>query len=129
MKADCNKKGYQQSNLTNEQFRGLQKLKKRVQQGEIVIYATDKTNRLAITTCNLYLKMGLEHTSKDEEVNQEDITKCQSIINGHTSMFLKLTGAGENWDHSSMWMTVTVGRNGSTGWTSTTSRLERSGKS
>ena len=54
---DCNIKGFQKSNLTKEEMRGIQKIKKRVQDGELIVYGTDKTNRMAVTTSELYYKM------------------------------------------------------------------------
>ena len=41
----CTGDGEQKSNLTNEELRGMRKLKKRVKDGEILILKTDKSGK------------------------------------------------------------------------------------
>ena len=48
IKANCNERGEQKSNLTASEMRGLKSLKKRVKEGELVVVPTDKTGKLCI---------------------------------------------------------------------------------
>ena len=43
-----NEKGQQKSNLSRKEIGGLTKLRKRIQEGEIVILRTDKSSRMAV---------------------------------------------------------------------------------
>ena len=44
----CDDNGRQEMNLTREEMRGLKKLEKRKQDGEIVIINTDKSSKLCV---------------------------------------------------------------------------------
>ena len=47
----CDDKGNQKkSNLSNSQKRGIEKLKKRIKNGEVVISTTDKSGKLTVST-------------------------------------------------------------------------------
>ena len=70
---NCGKGGKQASNLTKSQISGLQSLRKRVKDGELVIIPTDKSGNLAIMTRATYLQAGLKHTYKDREVGWDHL--------------------------------------------------------
>ena len=46
----CDEKGRQGKNLTGKEMRGLRKLEKRKNEGEIVIIMTDKSSKLCVMT-------------------------------------------------------------------------------
>ena len=100
LKDNCSKEGNQTSNLSQSQQRGLAKLKKRIKAGDIMVVLTDKSGKLAVTTYKEYIQMGEVHTSKDTEVCEEKAKEVQRALNGHMSMWLKITNMGENWDHT-----------------------------
>merc|ERR1712081_99414 len=56
------------TNLTQSEKRGIDKLEKRVKAGKVVIFETDKSGKLAIATLDTYKKMGNPHTVNDVEV-------------------------------------------------------------
>ena len=93
----CQEDGEQKSNLTPAQMRGLKKIRKRIKAGEIVILLTDKSGKLAVTTMESYIKMGEVHIQEDREVTMESCKEIQRKLNGHMSMWLKISGMGENW--------------------------------
>ena len=95
----CNSRGEQRLNLTFSQRKGLQKLKKRIKNGEIVIMLTDKSGRFAATTPEIYAEMGKVHTNQDREISEEELKRLQRVQNGHVSMWFKMTNTGENWNH------------------------------
>ena len=95
----CGENGQLPSNLTPAQRRGMKKLKKRVDDGEIVVCQTDKSGKLAVMSMELYLQAGLVHTKKDKEVGLETVREVEKICNGHTAMWLKIWNAGADWKH------------------------------
>ena len=99
VKEHCNDKGAQPSNLSKQEMAGIAKLRKRVDSGSVVVMETDKCGRFAVATMEAYLEMGLVHTSKDREIDQEEVDEKEKLLNGHVSMLLKLTNMGEKWEH------------------------------
>ena len=61
---------------------------------------TDKTNRLAAVTPEVYLKMGESHIGTDREISLADVAEVQKTVNGHTSSWLKILGYGNTWVQS-----------------------------
>ena len=100
-KENCDEKGRQKSNLTISEMRGLKKLKKRISEGEIIICQTDKSGRLAVMPMDMYHEAAMVHIGKDVEVDFEEAEKTQNLLNGHVSMWLKMTGMGAQWEHES----------------------------
>ena len=70
-------KGIQESNLTEGESRGLEKLKKRVVDGVLVIVKTDKSGKFSIMSMEEYERAGAVHTRKDTEVTLEFLLKNQ----------------------------------------------------
>ena len=99
VKEKCTEKGEQKTNLTWSQKKGLRSLKKRVDEGEIIIMMTDKSGKFAVADVESYLDMGRVHTAKDREVDPDIVRRTQKLFNGHTSMWLKFMSIGENWEH------------------------------
>ena len=97
----CSEKGDQKLNLSKAQGRGLKKLKKRLKDGDLVIFMTDKSGKFAITDLVNYSKMGEVHTSKDIEVDAVEAKKTERRLNGHNSMWIKMAQFGSDWNHQS----------------------------
>ena len=95
----CTEKGEQKSNLTWSQRKGLKSLKKRTEEGEIIIMMTDKSGKFAVADVESYLEMGRVHTAKDREVGQDVVERTQRLFNGHTAMWLKFLNIGADWEH------------------------------
>ena len=96
---NCDEKGRQKSNLTVQQASGIRKLKKRMEEGEIIIAKTDKSGRLCVMPTETYIEAGSAHTAKDRVVDEEFIKKTQRTLNGHVSMWIKMLNQGANWEH------------------------------
>ena len=94
-----NIKDQQKTNLSAPQKRGLAYIWKRVKNGEIVVVMTDKSGKVAIMSMNDYMEAALVHCKKDEEVGSEFVEHNQKILNGHTSMWLKMFNVGSDWSH------------------------------
>ena len=63
----CNKRGEVKGNLTEEEKDGLRSLQKRMREKEIILM---KSEKLFITTREEYMKMGEEHTQRDEKIDR-----------------------------------------------------------
>ena len=61
---DCNKREEQTSNLTKEEKEGLESLRKRNKEGELMIVPTDKSARFSVMDLDTYMQAGLKHTKK-----------------------------------------------------------------
>ena len=97
----CTEGGKQKLNLTSAQARGLKSLRKRVEDGEIVVLPTDKTGKFAVMGREDYEQAGLVHGKGDDEVGWEIIKMEQREINGHVAMLIKIFNIGESWGHVS----------------------------
>jgi hypothetical protein len=76
--ANCSCDGDQKSNLSSEETRGLNSLRKRVREGDSVVLPTDKLGRFAIMSFQTYLEAGAVHTDGDREVGEEELKQNQS---------------------------------------------------
>ena len=98
MKVNCNERGEQRSNLSSSELSGLKSLRKRVEEGEIVVVQTDKTGKLCIMSREAYEEAGLVHTIKDEEVGQKKVEEVEREINGNVSLLAKFFRLGKAWN-------------------------------
>ena len=92
---NCKKNGDQKTNITREIDNGIKSLKKRIDNEEIIIMETDKSGKLAITSRETYLKLGDAHTAGDRLVSSQEIREIEKQLNGHSSMWIKMTGMAE----------------------------------
>ena len=93
---ECNKKGEVEGNLSEDEKEGLRSLQKRMKNKEIVILKTDKSGKLVVTNREEYIKMGLEHTKKDEEVTSKEVREMEKQVNGHVFFWVKMWGSGDS---------------------------------
>ena len=76
--------------------RGFRKLQRRVKNGEIVVYVTDKSGKFCITSLECYERQGAVHTAKDQEISWEDVTKIQRELKAHIKVTNLILDAGSN---------------------------------
>ena len=86
-------------NLTESERRGLSKLRKRIQKGEIVVVKTDKSGKLAVMEKEKYRIMGLKGCLEDRKIDRQELLKIEKKLNDHTRMLLKVFNAGESHNH------------------------------
>jgi len=84
------------SNLDATQKAGLQLLKERKKNQEIVIFQTDKTNSFSVDTLTNYRMAGQCHTEKDEVIDEKKTKSLETLMNAHGIMFTRILKAGEN---------------------------------
>ena len=74
--------------------RGLVSLQGRSREGEICIYKTDKSDRLCCDTVDNYDAAMREHVDKDVVVTENDYTKIEEEMNGHSVMWGRILNIG-----------------------------------
>ena len=107
-KEKCNKMGGQMPNLTKSQQEGLDSLKKRIKNMEVVICTTDKSGKFAIVGIEEYKRMGLKHTLKDKVITEEQAAKFQRQLIGHCKVWTKILNTGGDWGHRDRVMDTVV---------------------
>ena len=95
----CDEKGKQENNLTKEEMRGIRKLEKRKQAGEIVIIMTDKSSKLCVMKRSDYLLLGEVHVGKDTVIERDELIRREKILNNHSLSWCKMWNTGENHHH------------------------------
>ena len=82
----CNDKRMQEkTSLTLEEMRGLRKLEKRKNNGEIVVVQTDKSSKRCIMKRSDYLTLGEEHVGKDKVIGRTELLKIEKLLNNHAA--------------------------------------------
>ena len=71
------------SDLTFKERRGLKSIKKRINNGELMVTPTDKSGRFAVLSTEQYLASGRQHTSKDEKLCWRDVKYLRNQVNSH----------------------------------------------
>ena len=91
-----NAKNPRTDNLTPGEKRGLTKLRKRVKDGEIVIYESDKSGKLCCATPEVYKKQGDQHTVNDTVVDWKTVEDSLKDMKGLLRALNLIFQAGEN---------------------------------
>ena len=94
IKEFCNDKGDQKTNLSDEEIRGIKKIKKRVDEGGGVVMKTDKSGKMCISTKEKYIELGMQHVKGDREIGREELRSIERILNGHGMCWSKMWGTG-----------------------------------
>ena len=82
----CNNKGWlKKSNVSKEQLEGLKERKDKVNTGEMVVYATDKTNKLTADSMTNEGDALDKHTKDDKKKTNESDKKKEREMNQHLS--------------------------------------------
>ena len=97
----CDSRGRQDNNLTKSESSGLKSLRKRMENGELVVLPTDKTANFAVMDRSSYEEAGLSHVGGGNEVGWDELSTSQRELNGHMSMLIKIFKIGKSWDHGS----------------------------
>ena len=96
---NCDEKGRQENNLTREQQRGLKKLEKRKNNGEITITMTDKSSKMCMMRRDDYLKLGEDHVNKDRIIDRAELIKRERVLNQHSLSWCKMWRTGQDHGH------------------------------
>ena len=80
----CNSKGEQQLEISDEERRGLENLKKRIEKEEILVIKTDKSGKLSVTDRENYVKMGEPHVKNDKVVDRMKVREIDKTMGEHS---------------------------------------------
>lgn len=83
-------------NMTPSEYRGYDKIKKRVKKKEVVVYQTDKSGLMAIASLESYKRQGEKHVPDDTEVSWQEVTESQKQLRGHVFALNKIFSIGED---------------------------------
>ena len=95
---NCDEDGIIQTgcNLSESEKRGLKKLKKRSDEGELVIGTTDKSGKLCVSSMESYIRQGQKHVGSDRAVDWEEIFQIQRRMSNHARALVKIFSIGES---------------------------------
>ena len=79
-----------ESNLTKQQKQGLKKLKRRVKNGEIVCFQTDKSGSVSVDTPDNYVDSMQPHLEGTIPSTEEEYTKTEKLINAHMTNWCRI---------------------------------------
>ena len=82
-------------NLTEKQKRGIKSLKRKQKEGEIVIFQTDKSGKLAADTPDNYTEAARPHIEKDMIVTQKEYEDVEKLINACSLFWMRMLRVGE----------------------------------
>ena len=84
-------------NLTASESRGIKKLSKRVKEGELVIYQTDKSGKFCVTDREGYKRQGEVHTRGDKIMSWDEVRAVQREVTGHLKAINKIFQTGKDY--------------------------------
>ena len=93
---NCDTKGVVKDakNLSEAEERGLKVIREKVNDGEWVIYTTDKSSKLVIDTPVNYLDSMKEHTEHDVIANYKEVSGKENFLNNHCQVWSKILKMG-----------------------------------
>ena len=98
IKDNCLEGGMQQvHNLSNSERIGMNKLKKRIKAGELVVMKSDKGNKFTVSSQASYERQGDQHVTEDRKVEKEELGVIQARMNCLSRSLAKIVGLGSNW--------------------------------
>ena len=100
-------------NLTDEEKDGLVKMKKRVDLGEVVVFTTDKSNRLSMSSPEDYVESMKSHIEKERKTDDKGSNKISRTLNRHFKDFVKILQIGKTYGQTKRAIVnATVNENG-----------------
>ena len=88
------------SNLTNQQNRGLKKLKKRIKDKEIVCFQTDKSGSLSVDTPENYIESMKPHLEGTIPSSEEEYIKTEKLLNAHMVTWCRILNFNKRVAHN-----------------------------
>ena len=68
----------------------------RRQKGEVVMFQTDKSSRMAADTASNYIKSMETHIQKDTVISNKELADIERLMNAHSVCWLRMLKAGEH---------------------------------
>ena len=101
MESNLDSNGNQVKSNTSKSTRtAINKIKKRIETGNLIVVPTDKSGKFAAMSLDTYIQMGQVHTSKDRNITETELGIIQKDLNDHCKMILNIfmigVGHGEH---------------------------------
>ena len=93
------------SSLTKSEQGGMESLPRKIQSKEIIVYPTDKPEKLAVTMFQDYLIQGQEHVKGDKKVSWKEVQNVMESVKAHLWVLNKIFNTGRNHSKKSKEMT------------------------
>jgi hypothetical protein len=98
---NCDEKGrITQPNLSSKELRGLRSLLKRIKNREVMVLPSDKSGKLTVVSWDIYIQNMQKIIGEDKAVGWSEVGPTQARLNGHCSMWLKMTSMGSDWNQA-----------------------------
>ena len=113
MENHCNKKGeIREFNLTPEEKKNINELKKDIKEKNIVVFTTDKSGKFSVDSPTNYEKAVHKHTEKDEEIKDETkVKQIENKMNQHMRQLNKIFQVGKSNDQEHRVTAATISSN------------------
>ena len=96
VKSECDDKGFPKSNLTKNEKDGMAKVKKKIENKEMVIFKTDKSGKLTADSIENYRKSLEVHTVKDKKIDSKEVQAIELEMNRQTKIFNRMFSLGQD---------------------------------
>ena len=83
-------------NLSDKVKSGLKKVKKKVNDGTVVVRCSDKGNTLRVSDIECYIRQGREHTKGDMKIEHSEVIDIQRRLDHHSRALAVIFGVGAN---------------------------------
>jgi len=92
---NCGEKGKQKKTcLRAGEQRGIRSLQKKIKNGEIAVFTTDKSDKLCGDSVQNYDEAMKQHVENDEIVTKDEYSKVENEMNGHAAMWGRILNVG-----------------------------------
>ena len=86
--------------MSKQELRGLKSLLKRIKDREVMVLPSDKSGKLTVVGWDIYIQNMMKIVGNDVNVGWHEVGPAQDRMNGHCSMWLKMTDMGSDWDQA-----------------------------
>ena len=82
--------------MTPSEKRGIKSLRARIESEEKIVYPTDKSGRLAVTSRASYSKQGEKHVAGDRVVEWKEVEEAQKTVKAHLWTLNRVFNPGQH---------------------------------
>ena len=91
----CDNRGkIRDQNISEEEWKAVKEVKKKIKDKEIVVFTTDKSARFSVDKPNNYVEAVMSHTTNDAEIREDRVKQIELRMNQHMKQFNKMFMVG-----------------------------------
>ena len=100
MLAEVNIKGWlKKTNLSKEEKLGIEVIKEKTKNKELVVFTSDKSGRFTADSVENYTAALSEHVTGDTVINKKKVRDTEKNMNHHLKQFNRMFRVGSAWGH------------------------------